>query len=243
MKIIISISNQKDWSLTMNITILIAEDDPVFRELIRDMLKKELYNVLEADNGDKALQLFYDNKDIDLVILDVMMPELTGWEVLEEIRMQSDIPVIMLTALGDEQSELQGLQSGADDYIAKPFSYPIFMARIKTLLRKVEKERTATLQCGVITLNKLEHKVYVSDEEVILINKEYQLLEYFMNNIGLTLTRDMLISRVWGFDFDGDSRTLDTNIKTLRAKLKDAGKYIRTVRGIGYRLERLTIDD
>jgi two-component system, OmpR family, response regulator ResD len=223
----------------VKITILIADDDPIFRELIRDMLKKELYNVLEVDNGEKALDMFYDNKDIDLVILDVMMPELTGWEVLDEIRMQSDIPVIMLTALGDEQSELQGLHAGADDYIAKPFSYPIFMARIKALLRKIEKEKTATLQCGVITLNKLEHKVYVLDKEVVLINKEYQLLEYFMNNIGLTLTRDMLINNIWGFDYDGDSRTLDTNIKTLRAKLKDAGKYIRTIRGIGYRFEML----
>ena len=225
--------------VNMEVTILIAEDDPFLRGLIRDMLKKEYYTVIEAKNGIEALQFFYDNNAIDLIILDVMMPELSGWQVLDEIRMQSDTPVVMLTALGDERNELQGLHAGADDYITKPFSYPIFIARIKTLLRKIEKNKIATLQCCEIMLNKLEHKVYVKEEEVILNNKEYQLLEYFMNNKGLTLTRDMLINQVWGLDFDGESRTLDTNIKTLRAKLQDAGRYIRTIRGTGYRLEEL----
>ena len=223
----------------MEITILIADDDPIFRELIRDMLKKESYIVIEAENGSDALQAFYDNSEIDLIILDVMMPELSGWEVLDEIRIQSEMPVVMLTALGDERNEIQGLHAGADDYITKPFSYPVFMARIKTLLRKIEKKKTATLQCGEITLHQLERKVLVDEEEVILNNKEYQLLEYFMHNKGLTLTRDMLINQVWGFDFEGDSRTLDTNIKTLRAKLQDTGRYIQTIRGTGYRLEEL----
>ena len=225
--------------VNMEVTILIAEDDPFLRGLIRDMLKKESYTVIEAKNGIEALQIFYDNNEIDLIILDVMMPELSGWQVLDEIRMQSDTPIVMLTALGDERNEIQGLHAGADDYITKPFSYPIFMARIKTLLRKIEKNKTATLQCCEIMMNKLEHKVYVKEEEVILNNKEYQLLEYFMNNKGLTLTRDMLINQVWGLDFDGESRTLDTNIKTLRAKLQDAGRYIQTIRGTGYRLEEL----
>lgn len=223
----------------MEITILIADDDPIFRELIRDMLKKESYIVIEAENGSDALQVFYDNSEIDLIILDVMMPELSGWEVLDEIRIQSEMPVVMLTALGDERNEIQGLHAGADDYITKPFSYPVFMARIKTLLRKIEKKKTATLQCGELILNQLEHKVFVDEEEVILNNKEYQLLEYFMHNKGITLTRDMLINQVWGFDFEGDSRTLDTNIKTLRAKLQDTGRYIQTIRGTGYRLEEL----
>lgn len=223
----------------MEITILIADDDPIFRELIRDMLKKESYIVIEAENGSDALQEFYDNSEIDLIILDVMMPELSGWEVLDEIRIQSEMPVVMLTALGDERNEIQGLHAGADDYITKPFSYPVFMARIKTLLRKIEKKKTATLQCGELILNQLEHKVFVDEEEVILNNKEYQLLEYFMHNKGLTLTRDMLINQVWGFDFEGDNRTLDTNIKTLRAKLQDTGRYIQTIRGTGYRLEEL----
>lgn len=223
----------------MEITILIADDDPIFRELIRDMLKKESYIVIEAENGSDALLAFYDNCEIDLIILDVMMPELSGWEVLDEIRIQSEMPVVMLTALGDERNEIQGLHAGADDYITKPFSYPVFMARIKTLLRKIEKKKTATLQCGELILNQLEHKVFVDEEEVILNNKEYQLLEYFMHNKGLTLTRDMLINQVWGFDFEGDSRTLDTNIKTLRAKLQDTGRYIQTIRGTGYRLEEL----
>lgn len=223
----------------MEITILIADDDPIFRELIRDMLKKESYIVIEAENGSDALQAFYDNSEIDLIILDVMMPELSGWEVLDEIRIQSEMPVVMLTALGDERNEIQGLHAGADDYITKPFSYPVFMARIKTLLRKIEKKKTATLQCGELILNQLEHKVFVDEEEVILNNKEYQLLEYFMHNKGITLTRDMLINQVWGFDFEGDSRTLDTNIKTLRAKLQDTGRYIQTIRGTGYRLEEL----
>lgn len=225
--------------VNMEVTILIAEDDPFLRGLIRDMLKKESYTVIEAKNGIEALQNFYDNNEIDLIILDVMMPELSGWQVLDEIRMQSDTPIVMLTALGDERNEIQGLHAGADDYITKPFSYPIFMARIKTFLRKIEKNKIATLQCCEIMMNKLEHKVYVKEEEVILNNKEYQLLEYFLNNKGLTLTRDMLINQVWGLDFDGESRTLDTNIKTLRAKLQDAGRYIQTIRGTGYRLEEL----
>ena len=227
----------------MEVTILIAEDDPFLRGLIRDMLKKESYTVIEAKNGSEALQIFYENNGIDLIILDVMMPELSGLEVLDEIRMQSETPVVMLTALGDERSEIKGLHAGADDYITKPFSYPIFMARIKTLIRKIEKKKTATLQCGEIKINKLEHKVYVKEEEVILNNKEYQLLEYFMQNKGLTLTRDMLINQVWGLDFEGESRTLDTNIKTLRAKLQDAGRCIRTIRGTGYRLEEYNTNE
>jgi DNA-binding response OmpR family regulator len=171
-----------------------------------------------------------------------MMPQYDGWEVLKEIREFSEIPVIMLTALGDEKHEVFGLKKGADDYIGKPFSYEVFIARVNTLLRKVKKERLAELVIGNMVVSQASHTVSVDNREIELNKKEYTLLAYMIKNRDLVLTRDQILCDVWGYDFEGDSRTIDTNIKTLRAKLGDCGEYIRTVRGTGY-MFKVAIDD
>lgn len=221
----------------MEIKILVADDDQVLRELVCDMIKKEGYIPIEACNGQQALDLFFESTGIDLILLDVMMPICDGWEVLKEIREYSDVPIVMLTALGDESHEVQGLKIGADDYIAKPFSYERFVARLNTYLRKLKKERLAELRVGEITINQSAHRVTIADVDVDLNRKEYQLLIYFLKNKGKVLSREQILSSIWGYDFDGDIRTIDTHIKTLRAKLTSCGEYIRTVRGSGYRFE------
>ena len=221
----------------MEIKVLVADDDEVLRELVCDMIKKEGYIPIEACNGQQALARFFESTGIDLILLDVMMPICDGWEVLKEIREYSDVPIVMLTALGDESHEVQGLKKGADDYIAKPFSYERFVARLNTYLRKLKKERLAELRVGEITINQSAHRVTVADVDVDLNRKEYQLLIYFLKNKGKVLSREQILSSIWGYDFDGDIRTIDTHIKTLRAKLAACGEYIRTVRGSGYRFE------
>lgn len=219
------------------IKILLADDDFVFRELMCDILNKHEYSVLEACNGEEAIDLFFGNTDLDLLILDVMMPVYDGWEVLAEIRKHSEIPVIMLTALNDENSEIHSLLKGADDYISKPFSHKIFLARLDSLVRKIKKERQSEIIAGKLKLDQLTHKVIADNTEVHLNNKEYQLLIYFISNANIVLSRDKILDNIWGYDFDGDIRTIDTHVKTLRAKLLDCGKYIQTVRGSGYRFE------
>ena len=221
----------------MDIKILIAEDDSVFRELVCDIVKKEGYIPVEARDGKEAIDIFFSSNDIDLVILDVMMPIYDGWEVLKEIREHSDVPVIMLTALGDEKNEIFGLKEGADDYIAKPFSYEIFVARLNTIIRKLKKERIDEIIVGKIKIYPVTRKVIVNDLEVELNRKEYSLLTYFVTNINRVLTREQILDKVWGYDFDGDIRTIDTHIKTLRSKLLTYGNYIKTVRGSGYMFE------
>jgi DNA-binding response OmpR family regulator len=221
----------------MDIKILIADDDPVYRELVRDIVKKEGCLPVEASNGQQAIDLFFGSNDIDLIILDVMMPGYDGWEVLKEIREYSDVPVIMLTALGDERHEILGLKKGADDYISKPFSYEVFVARLNVLLRKVKKERTEVLAVGGILIDQATHKVKSSGIEADLDRKEYLLLTYLIRNKNRIVTREQILSAVWGYDFDGDARTVDTHIKTLRAKLQDCGEYIKTARGTGYFFE------
>lgn len=221
----------------MEIKVLVADDDPVFRQLICDIVKKEGLTPLEACHGSEALDVFFANLDIDLVILDVMMPQLDGWEVLKEVRSQSDVPVIMLTALGDEKNEVKGLQKGADDYIAKPFSYEVFVARLQALLRKVRKDRSAALKVGDITILQDAQKVLVGAAEADLNRKEYTLLVFLVKNQNLVLHREAILNAVWGYDYDGDARTIDTHIKTLRAKLGPCGTYIKTVRGSGYQFE------
>lgn len=221
----------------MDIKIMIADDDQVFRQLMCDIVRKEGLIPVEAVDGEQAIKVFFEANDIDLMILDVMMPGHDGWEVLKAIREYSDVPVIMLTALGDEKHEVQGLRRGADDYIAKPFSYEIFKARLNSLLRKVKKERLATLVYGEMVVNQEAQRVSIGNDEVDLSRKEYTLLTYFMKNKNRVLTRDMILSAVWGYDFDGDARTIDTHIKTLRAKLAQCGSYIKTVRGSGYIFE------
>ncbi|MDR3595001.1 response regulator transcription factor [Clostridium sp.] len=224
----------------MGIKILIAEDDNVFRELVCDIIGKEGYIPVEACDGKEAIDIFFSQNDIDLVILDVMMPVYDGWEVLKEIRENSEVPVLMLTALGDEKHEVLGLKNGADDYIGKPFSYEIFVARLNNLAKKIKKEISNEFIVGKIKINQGTHKVIIEDLEIKLNPKEYNLLIYFSKNINTVLTRDQILNKIWGYDFDGDIRTIDTHIKTLRAKLLMQGNYIKTVRGSGYMFE---VDD
>ncbi|MEI6530738.1 MAG: response regulator transcription factor [bacterium] len=221
----------------MEIKILVADDDPVFRELVCDIIRKEGYIPVEASDGLQALDIFFASNDIDLLILDVMMPAYDGWKVLKEIREYSDVPIIMLTALGEERHEVLGFKKGADDYIAKPFSYEVFVARLNTLLRKLKKERLALIKVGRLTINQATRKVTVCDSEVELNRKEYSLLLYLLKNRNKVLTREQILCSIWGYDFDGDIRTIDTHVKTLRAKLLGCGEYIKTARGIGYMLE------
>lgn len=221
----------------MDVKIIVAEDDLIFRELVCDIVKKEGYIPIEACNGKEALDIFFSRNDIDIVILDVMMPIYDGWEVLKEIIENSEVPIIMLTALGDEKNEVFGLKKGADEYISKPFSYEIFIARLNTIARKLKKAKMNELIAGKITIHQETHKVFIDNCEIELNNKEYNLLNYFMKNMKIVLNREQILSKVWGYDFDGDIRTIDTHIKTLRAKLLECGVYIKTIRGSGYMFE------
>ncbi len=221
----------------MNIKILIADDDQVFRELLCDIVRKENYIPVEASDGKEAMDIFFGSNDIDLIILDVMMPIYDGWEVLKEIREHSDIPIIMLTALGEEKNEVLGFNKGADDYITKPFSYEIFIARLNTVVRKLKRTQSNEVIAGKIKINQETHKVVIDKLEVELNRKEYSLLIHFAKNSDRVLTREQILYKVWGYEFDGDIRTIDTHIKTLRAKLSTYGSYIKTVRGSGYMFE------
>lgn len=221
--------------------VLIADDDDVLRSLVCDIFKKEGCETLEARDGQEALDVFFAHQQVDLVVLDVMMPLLNGWEVLSVLREHSEVPVMMLTALGDTRNEVQGLNQGADDYVAKPFSYEVFIARIQALLRRQRKSRQKLIEMGDIKLCQAEHRVFVRGISIALNRKEYALLQYFMSNRGVVLTREMLLNHIWGYDFSGDERTVDTHVKTLRAKLGACGVYIMTVRGSGYRFEVVSI--
>lgn len=218
-------------------TILIAEDERGIRVLIRDYLKKEGYTVLEAANGLEAVTLFRQNPAVDLVILDVMMPVLKGWEVCREIRQTSDVPVLFLTALGETDDELTGFSAGADDYVVKPFEYEVLMARVKAMLKRSQSSRRQLFQCAELTVDDNARQVLVSDHAVELAPKEYDLLAFLIANRNIALDRDTILNGVWGADFFGDPRTVDTHIKNLRAKIGQAGERIKTVRGHGYRME------
>lgn len=223
----------------MELCVLIADDDEVFRDLLRDILEKNHYKVLTAEDGKEALDIFWvHEKEIDLVILDVMMPGYSGLEVLTEIRERSEVAVLMLTALGDERSEVNGLSKGADDYIAKPFKYEIFLARVQSLTRKARGARQGGISVGGLKILPAQHQVFLNNDEIPLSRKEYEILLYLVTNENILLTRDQIIDRIWGYDFDGDIRTVDTHIKTLRAKTGNIGSMIKTVRGSGYRFER-----
>lgn len=221
----------------MALYILVADDDAVFRRLLCDIIKKQGYEVLEAANGQEAIDIFFSRTDISLLVLDVMMPVYDGFEVLKEVRERSDIPVLMLTALGDEKHEVKGLSKGADDYIAKPFSYEVLVARINSLLRKAKKESLQNIYIGDIQIDQSSHKVFIGKEELILNNKEYSLIIYFIKNKNIVLSREKILCGVWGYDFDGDIRTIDSHIKMLRAKLLHCNGYIKTIRGSGYVFE------
>ncbi len=218
----------------MKISILLADDDDLLRKLIKEVLEENDYIVYDTGNGKNALNILETHENISLAILDIMMPEIDGMEVLKTIRKHSSMPVIMLTAIGDSASELAALTEGANDYISKPFHYDILLARIQNLLNLTYTERTGILELGKMVVDQQAHRVYVNGELIILNNKEYQLLDLLIRNEKIVLSRDTILERVWGYDYEGDIRTIDTHIKMLRAKMGDACDYIRTIRGIGY---------
>lgn len=221
----------------MSMCILVVEDDDLFRELVCDILKKEGYQPIEARDGEEALNIFFSGEKIDLVILDVMIPKYNGWQVLKEMRERTQTPVIMLTALEDEMNEVKGFRSGADDYITKPFSYEVFTARIRRFMDKIEHEKTKCLVEGDLMINQASRIVTVKEQAIELNRKEYQLLLYLIQNKGYALTREQILDAVWGYDFEGEIRTIDAHIKMLRAKLGEISDYIKTIRGSGYKFE------
>lgn len=218
-----------------NAKILIVEDEDRMRRLIKDYLKREGYSTIEAEDGKEAIEIF-NNNDIDLVILDIMLPKYDGWTVCREIRKSSSLPIIILTARSEESDELFGFELGADEYITKPFSPKILIARVKALLKRVIVKEKISLLEG-IEIDSNAHRVYIDSKEIDLTPKEYELLSYLAKNEGKALNRDSILNNVWGFDYYGDYRTVDTHIKRLRVKLKDKSEFIQTVRGIGYRFE------
>lgn len=220
------------------IKILVVDDESRMRKLVRDFLEREGYEVLEAGNGMEAMDIFYENKDLSLLILDVMMPKMDGWEVCREIRKESKVPIIMLTARGEERDELNGFELGVDEYISKPFSPKILVARVNALLRRISGlSMDEILRAGGIEIDKAAHIVKIDDQVIDLSFKEFELLTYFVENQGIALSREKILNNVWNYDYFGDARTIDTHVKKLRSKLGDKGEYIRTIWGMGYKFE------
>lgn len=218
--------------------ILVVDDESRMRKLVKDFLVKKQYKVLEAGDGEEAIEVFFGNKDISLIILDVMMPKMDGWEVCKEIRKFSKVPIIMLTAKSEENDELKGFELGVDEYISKPFSPKILVARVDAILRRANKiGADMTIEAGNIKVDKSAHIVKVNDKEIELSFKEFELLTYFIENKGIALSRENILNNVWNYDYFGDARTIDTHVKKLRSKLGDCGDYIKTVWGMGYKFE------
>ncbi len=218
--------------------ILVVDDESRMRKLVRDFLVKSNYEVVEAEDGSAALDIFFGQKDIALVILDVMMPKVDGWEVCREIRGYSKVPIIMLTAKTDERDELQGFQLGVDEYISKPFSPKILVARVEAILRRTSQVNSDELmEAGGIQLNKAAHLVTIDGRQVDLSYKEFELLSYFIENKGLALSREKILNNVWNYDYFGDARTIDTHVKKLRSKMGEKGDLIKTIWGMGYKFE------
>ncbi len=220
------------------IKILVVDDESRMRKLVRDFLVKKDYEVIEAGDGQEALDIFFEEKEIALVILDVMMPKLDGYQVLKEIREYSKVPVIMLTAKGEERDELQGFEFGADEYISKPFSPKILVARVDAILRRSNAlQEGQKLEKGGIVLDESAHLVTIDGKAVELSFKEFELLAYFMENAGIALSREKILNNVWNYDYFGDARTIDTHVKKLRAKMGEKGDLIKTIWGMGYKFE------
>ena len=218
--------------------IMVVDDESRMRKLVRDFLVKQNFDVVEAGDGEEALNLFYQDKDIALIILDIMMPKMNGWEVCKEIRGSSKVPIIMLTAKSDESDELQGFDLGVDEYISKPFSPKILVARVEAILRRTNKAAgEEILEVGGIRMDKTAHMVTVDGEHMDLSFKEFELLAYFMENEGIALSREKILNHVWNYDYFGDARTIDTHVKKLRSKLGEKGEYIKTIWGMGYKFE------
>ena len=219
-------------------TILVVDDEFRMRKLVKDFLLKENCKVLEAGDGEEAIKVFDENKDkINLILLDVMMPKLDGWSVLRQIRQESKVPVIMLTARGEEQDELFGFELGVDEYISKPFSPKILVARIKAILNRTEDKQKENKNFGGIEINTEGRTVSVDGKQIELSLREYELLKYLLDNENVALSRDKILNNVWNYDYYGDSRTIDSHIKKIRHKLGKKGKYIQTIRGVGYKFE------
>ena len=220
-----------------NIQILVVDDESRMRKLVKDFLQREGYSVLEAGDGMEAMDIFYEQK-IDLVILDVMMPRMDGWQTCREIRRDSTVPIIMLTARSEERDELQGFELGVDEYISKPFSPKILVARVGALLKRIYgTDAEEKMEAGGIELDKAAHQVRVDGKSIDLSYKEFELLTYFLENQGIALSREKILNNVWNYDYFGDARTIDTHVKKLRNKLGDKGNYIKTIWGMGYKFE------
>lgn len=218
--------------------ILVVDDESRMRKLVKDFLTKSSYDVLEAEDGSRALDIFYEQNDIALVILDVMMPNMDGWQVCKEIRAYSKVPIIMLTARADERDELQGFELGVDEYISKPFSPKILVARVEAILRRTSQfSSDGVLEADGIVLDKTAHIVTVDGKQVELSYKEFELLSYFMENQGIALSREKILNSVWNYDYFGDARTIDTHVKKLRSKMGEKGELIKTIWGMGYKFE------
>ncbi len=207
--------------------ILVVDDEQRMRKLVRDFLVKKNFDVMEAGDGEEAVDIFYENKDIALIILDVMMPKMDGWQVCREIRKYSQVPIIMLTAKSDEKDELQGFELGVDEYISKPFSPKILVARVEAILRRTNALEEGVKEVGGISLNQAAHEVKIDGKNIELSYKEFELLTYFINNQGVALSRERILNNVWNYDYFGDARTIDTHVKKLRSKLGDKGEYIK----------------
>lgn len=217
--------------------ILVVDDEQRMRKLVKDFLVKQNFRVLEAEDGEQAVDIFLANKDISLIILDVMMPKMDGWEVCREIRQYSKVPIIMLTARGTENDELRGFELGVDEYIAKPFSPKILVARVQAVLRRSNSSVEGVLELGGISLNRTAHEVSINGEKIELSFKEFELLSYFMENKDIALSRERILNHVWDYDYFGDARTIDTHVKKLRSKMGECGDYIKTIWGMGYKFE------
>ena len=218
--------------------ILVVDDESRMRKLVKDFLTKKNFQVLEAGNGEEAMVIFYEEKDIALIILDVMMPKMDGWEVCREIRKNSKVPIIMLTARSDERDELLGFDLGVDEYISKPFSPKILVARVEAILRRTGQNNPEdVISAGGIVIDKAAHLATVDGKPMELSFKEFELLTYFLENQGIALSREKILNSVWNYDYFGDARTIDTHVKKLRSKMGDKGEYIKTVWGMGYKFE------
>ncbi|MBE5858793.1 MAG: response regulator transcription factor [Butyrivibrio sp.] len=218
--------------------ILVVDDEARMRKLVRDFLVKNNFEVVEAEDGQKALDIFFADNDIALIILDVMMPKMDGWQVCKEVRAYSKVPIIMLTAKTEERDELQGFELGVDEYIAKPFSPKILVARVDAILRRTSQVTSEDIvEAGGIVINKAAHNVTIDGKEIELSFKEFELLSYFIENKGIALSREKILNNVWNYDYFGDARTIDTHVKKLRGKMGEKGELIKTIWGMGYKFE------
>ncbi len=217
--------------------VLVVDDESRMRKLVKDFLSKKNYEVYEAENGEQAVDMFFNTKEISLIILDVMMPKMDGWQVCREIRQYSKVPIIMLTAKSDEKDELLGFELGVDEYISKPFSPKILVARVEAILRRTNVLEEGIMEVGGIVLDKAAHMVKIDNESIDLSFKEFELLTYFITNQGVALSRERILNNVWNYDYFGDARTIDTHVKKLRSKMGVKGDYIKTIWGMGYKFE------